>query len=175
VLVGGFTFSPTDLACRRSDTERFIDEVLDGLEQAFAGASAQITVKLHPADEADHYDETLAGRKVDLRVTGDVVDIFTGFDFYVAPYSSSLLEALAVGLPVVYYRVNAQRVGPPFDGDTWLGGRTASTPFELAALLRDRRRIDEMPPPGWLERYLGPRDGRAADRIAAAIHDRVSI
>jgi hypothetical protein len=101
--------------------------------------------------------------------------MFTGFDVYVAPYSSSLLEALAVGLPVVYYRVNAQRLGPPFDGDPWLEGRTASSPSHLAALLRDRQRMDDMPPPGWLERYLGPRDGRAAERIAAAIHDRAGI
>lgn len=172
VLVGGFTYSPMDLNCRRGDVERFTTEVLDGVAAGAQGAA--VTLKLHPADEPGHYAALLDGRpRVHVVAQGDVLDLFSEHDVYVSTYTTSLIEAVAAGLPIVYYRVNPQRIGPPFDGDSWLERRTATTPGGLAALLADTSLLSEPLPEGWLEHVLGPRDGRATARIRAAIGAKV--
>lgn len=171
VLVGSFTFSPVDLACRRGDAERFLTEVLEGIAGALPAVAEHVVVKLHPADEPAHYTELVARfaqLQVEVRSQGDVIDMLAGSDIYLTTYSTSLLEA-AAAMPSVYYRVNDQRLGPPFEGDSYLGRRTACAPEALARLLADRTVLDEAPPAGWLERYLGPID--AVPRVVAAIEE----
>lgn len=173
VLVGSFTFSPVDLNCRRGDAERFLDEVLQGIAAALPAADARVVVKLHPADEPAHLRDLLArhpGLQVELVTSGDVLTMFSAADVYVTTYSTSLLEA-ATTMPTIYYRVNAQRIGPPFDGDAYLSPRTADRPAELARLLRDRATLEAPPPDGWLERHLGARGAEA--RIVQAIETRL--
>jgi hypothetical protein len=173
VLVGSFTFSPIDLHCRRSDAETFLDEVLAGIGKSSL-ERPELTVKLHPADESAYYDQIL-GRHAALEpavvAQGDVTAMFDDADVYITTYSTSLLEAVAVGLPVVYYHVNEQRLQPPFTGDDFMEQRTATTPRELAVLLdrpptefadSDERRR-------WCERYLGPLDGRSVRRVLSQI------
>lgn len=174
VLVGTFTFSPVDLNCRRSDSEQFLCEVLAGIAAARPAVLSEVVVKLHPADEPDYYRDLLArhpGLQVNLRTDGDVVDLFAHADVYLTTYSTSLLEAAAT-MPVIYYRVNEQRLGPPFDGDDFLSSRTASTPPELMRLLGDRETLSTPPPAGWIERYLGP--GGADERIVAVIEAEIA-
>jgi hypothetical protein len=171
VLVGAHAFSPIDLNCRRSDAERFLDGVLAGVAATGARCDARVVVKLHPADSPGYY-RTIVQRHprlaVDVRTRGDVVDLFADFDVYVATFSTSLLEAVAVGMPVVYYRVGVQRLGPPFEGDEFVARRCARTPAELAALLADRDTLAAPPPHGWIDYYLGPAAG-AVERIIGAI------
>jgi hypothetical protein len=171
VLVGAHAFSPVDLNCHRSDAERFLERVLDGIAGARGCVSREVIVKLSGVDARDYHDEGLAGHPelmLDVRIHGDVVDLFEQCDVYVSAYSTSLIEAAAVGLPIVYYRINSQRLGPPFSGDKFLARRTASSPDQLAALLADRDTYTGSPPAGWVERYLGPTGG-SVDRILAAI------
>jgi glycosyltransferase involved in cell wall biosynthesis len=171
VLVGAHAFSPVDLNCHRSDAERFLEQVLSGVAQAGDRVGREVVVKLNGADGRDYHDEGLAGHpelQLDVRIHGDVVELFERCDIYVSAYSTSLIEAAAAGLPIVYYRINAQRLGPPFSGDEFLARRTASTPDQLAALLTDHHTYADSPPAGWVERYLGPMGG-SVDRILAAI------
>jgi len=174
VLVGSFTFSAIDFNCRRSDPERFLDGILEGIAMALPAVSSEVIVKLHPADEPAHYGEIVRRYpqlRVDLRTRGDVLELFDQCDIYVTTYSTSLLEA-ALSIPVVYYRVNEQRLGPPFDGDDYLGARTATTPPDLANLLRDRETLATRPPADWVERYLGPEG--ATERISDAIEAEIT-
>jgi len=171
VLVGAHAFSPVDLNCHRSDAERFLEQVLGGVARAGDRVSREVIVKFNGVDARDYHDEGLAGHpelQLDARIHGDVVDLFEQCDIYVSSYSTSLIEAAAVGLPIIYYRINSQRMGPPFTGDEFLARRTASTPDQLAALLADRQTYVDSPPAGWVERYLGPMGG-SVDRILAAI------
>jgi len=171
VLVGSFTFSPSDLNCRRSDGERFLAEVLEGVAASRA-RDAAITVKLHPADQLEIYRDIVArfgDLQLELTREGDVVDRLAHADVYVTTYSTSLLQAAALGLPFLYYRVNPQRLHPPFSGDPTMERRTASTPAALAALLdgpvsppEDARR--------WVERYVGPSDGACTARVIDAVN-----
>ena len=169
VLVGSFTFSPVDLNCRRGDAERFLDDVLSGLAAARPAVADEVVVKLHPADEPAHYRDLIERHPdfhVSLRTGGDISEQFAHADLYLTTYSTSLLEA-AVMMPVIYYRVNDQRLGPPFEDDEFLSRRTASTPSELASLIRDRATLATSPPSEWLLRYLGP--AGADERVVAAI------
>jgi hypothetical protein len=174
ILVGGFSYVPVDLNCRRSDPEMFLDEVLGGIEHS-ALSGARVRVKLHPADGVEHYESVLAAHpdlSVEITRKGDILDAFGSADVYVTGASTSLLEAVASGLPVIYYRVNEQRMHVPFSGDPFIEQRTAASSIELAALL-DRLGEEEAPDPAqldaWCERYLGPRDGGSVSRIIDAI------
>jgi hypothetical protein len=177
VLVGSFTFSPSDLNCRRSDPERFLEEVLDGILASRRASAARVLVKLHPADRPEIYAAVLAlDRFADLdlevRQGGDVVDLFGEVDVYITTYSTSLLEAMAAGLAVVYYRVNPQRLHAPFSGEEALAARTASSPQELSTLLDDAGRValpDGDALASLIQEYLGPTDGGCSERVAAAL------
>jgi hypothetical protein len=175
VLVGSFTFSPSDLNCRRSDPERFLAEVLEGIAASRRAHGAHIVVKLHPADRPQSCQAVLERfAELDLEVCqeGDVLDLFGEVDAYITTYSTSLLEAAAFGLPVVYYRVNRQHLHAPFSDDGVMAARTASSSQELAALLDD---ADRLALPGgdavaaWVQDHLGPTDGRCSERVAAAL------
>lgn len=175
VLVGSFTFSAGDLNCGRSDPERYLEQVMAGV--ALGAPEVTLTLKLHPSDTQDY--ATLLGRSAvtDVRVitTGDVCALFADADVYVTTYSTSLLEAAAHGLPVIYYAVNDQRFLPPFGEDSFLEEWTATTPTELAGLLR--RLSDNRPDPielaAWAEQYLGPLDGGSVKRVASALASAV--
>jgi hypothetical protein len=179
VLVGSFTFSPVDLNCRRSDSELFLEAVLDGISRSENARGAEIRLKLHPADKLAHYGSVLArfpGLAIDIISTGDVVDEFNQADVYVTTYSTSLLEAVAREVPVLYYRVNPQRLHAPFSDDAFLAARTADTPASLAALLDDAATFTPLAAQArdaWVERYLGPTDGRSTERIERAVLSRL--
>ena len=171
VLVGAHSFSPVDLNCGRSDAERFLEQVLDGIAAAHDHVDPSVVVKLHPSDAQSYYGTLLqrhARLVVELRTRGDVIDMFDDCDVYVATYSTSLLEAIAAGLPAIYYQVNAQRLGPPFSDDDFLASRSACTPAQLAALLADREALATGPPDDWIEHYLGPATG-SVERVLRAI------
>jgi hypothetical protein len=172
VLVGSFSFSPADLGCRRADPERFMEGVLEGIDRA--GAGPEVVVKLHPADSTGYYRDVLAHfPRLSVRVVdrGDVLDMLSDCDVYITTYSTSIIEAAAAGVPVVYYRANEQVLHPPFSGDDFLERRTASSPEEVSGLLRDRgvMRMDAEAATAWAERYLGPLDGHSSERVADAI------
>lgn len=180
VLVGSFTFSAVDINCRRSDPEAFLEVVLSGIAASAWAREERVTLKLHPADNPDHY-RTLLERFRHLDVTvvtsGDVVDLFASHKVYVTTFSTSLLEAVRGDTPIAYVRANEQFIHPPFSDDAVLAARTANDASELTALLDAppdspgvAREIDTA---AWLEEYLGPADGLSSHRIAAAIAETV--
>jgi hypothetical protein len=178
VLIGSFTFSPVDLNCRRSDSERFLADVLEGIRRA-RRPPHDVVVKLHPADAAGHYREILEIQSpfpVDVVSTGDVSAMLDRFDVYITTYSTSLIEAVALGVPVIYYRVNPQRLHPPFSRDPFLARCTASSPDQVATLLDGPTPAFETHDDrdAWVEQYLGPSDGRSVDRIVAAIREKLA-
>jgi hypothetical protein len=181
LLIGSFTFSPVDLNCGRSDPERFMAEVLEGIRRSHRARDAAIVVKLHPADRPGTYAGVLprfADLQIEVVTEGDVVALFREADAYVTTYSTSLLEAAAAGVPFAYYRVNDQRLHPPFSDDPLMAERTAGAPGELARLLDDPDFCDlgeEARARAWVERHLGPRDGGNAARVAAALEDALSL
>jgi hypothetical protein len=179
VLVGSFTFSPVDLNCRRSDSEFFLRGVLSGIRDSRLARGAGVRLKLHPADRPAYYRSVFAAIPevpVQIVTEGDVVGEFDTADIYITTYSTSLLEAVARDLPVIYYRVNPQRLHAPFSDDPFLEARTVHSAEELAALLDDPALREPLAPEvrdAWVQRYLGATDGRSTERIERAILDRL--
>jgi hypothetical protein len=180
ILIGSFTFSPSDINCRRSDPERMLTGILEGIAASSVAAEAQITLKLHPADAPDHYQQIIARYStLDVRVVqrGDVSELFAASDIYITTYSTSLLEAASAGLPFVYFRVNEQRLHPPFSDDAVMATHTVASAAELT------RMLDGDAPPAmpsgddagaWLERYTGPSDGRNTTRLLTALREALA-
>ncbi|MGH2911546.1 MAG: hypothetical protein ACRDJ3_03620 [Solirubrobacteraceae bacterium] len=178
VLVGSFACSPSDLNCRRSDPERFLVGILEGIAASHRARGAHVVIKLHPADRPQSYESLLGGfpeLDIEVRQEGDVLGLFAEVDVYITTHSTSLLEAAAFGLPVVYYRVNQQRLHTPFSpfsDDREMAARTASCARELTSLLDASDRLalpDGEVLTAWLERHLGPADGHCSERVAAAL------
>lgn len=176
VLVGSFTFSAVDLNCRRSDPEAFLETILEAVAASSWASDQPVTVKLHPADNAGHYEHILkrfADLDVRLVTEGDVVDLFTSHRIYVTTYSTSILEAVRAGVPIAFFHSNNQVLHPPFSDDEILGALTAADAETLTTLI-DAASADPADAPDpqtdrWIEMYLGPADRRSADRIIAAI------
>lgn len=180
ILIGSFTFSPADINCRRSDPERFLEDILDGIARCARSAEAEVVIKLHPADREGHYREILdRHRRLAPAVVGqgDVIAMFPAHDVYITTYSTSLIEAVPLGLPVIYHRANPQRLHPPFSDDAFLESRTADDAAGIARLLDDPATF-RLPEPGatraWAERYLGPTDGRSTQRVVEAVDRTVN-
>lgn len=180
ILIGSLTFSPSDLNCRRSDPERMLSEILEGIATSMTASEAQITLKLHPADAPDVYEQIIDRHSdLDLRVVqrGDVSDLFAGSDIYITTYSTSLLEAAAAGLPFVYFRVNEQQLHPPFSGDRVMSAHTVTSASGFA------RMLDSDAPPAmpagdeaaaWLRRFTGPGDGDNTARLLGALREALA-
>ena len=137
ILVGSYVFDPGDVNCNRADPERFLDAVLDGIAAGVA-SDWGLMVNLHPADSGTNYDDIVAKYSdlaVEVRATGDVVDMFADADVYITTHSTSLLQAAASRLPIVYYRVNDQVLHPPFSDDPVIARCTAATRSELADIM----------------------------------------
>ena len=156
--------------CRRSDPERMLRSILEGVAASRA-AAARITLKLHPADSPTHYEQIIARHgQLDVRVlhSGDVGDLFASTDVYITTYSTSLLEAASAGLPFVYYRVNEQQLHPPFSADAVMSAHTVTSALELTRVL-DHDAPPAMPAgddtAAWVERYSGPSDGHNTTRL----------
>ena len=89
---------------------------------------------------------------------------------YITTYSTSLLHAAIAGEPFVYFRVNEQRLHAPFSDDPVLARRMASDAAELSARLDEVAAGGPGPVPAeWVERYIGPRDGRNTQRVIEAL------
>jgi len=173
VLVGSHTVSWADLNSHRSDPESFLDAVLEGIGRSSWNA-ADVLIKLHPSDPVDHYQEVLAlyrHLRIHLVTKGDVADLFHRAAVYVSTYSTSLLEAAANGLPVIYFYLGAQRIHPPFGRDLFLDSWRADSPEQLAerldAVAEQRPTAEQLAT--FAATYLGPADGQSVDRIMAAV------
>ncbi len=154
--------------------------MLGGIRNSRLARGAAVRLKLHPADRPDYYRvvfEAVPEVPVQIITQGDVVGEFDTADIYITTYSTSLLEAVARDLPVIYYRVNPSGCTPPFADDPFLEARTAHSAEELAALLDDPGLREPLRPAvrdAWVQRYLGATDGRSTERIERAIMDRLS-
>ncbi len=132
----------------------------------------EVTMRLHPSESMDYYRRLLgpAAERLTLEHGGSFADSLGRADLLIASYSTALIDAMLADVPLLctqFYRVLYQ---PPFDGN-WgietvrnaeaLKARVAAlvaAPEEGLAALR-------APYPRVLERFAGPRDGKAASRV----------
>ena len=93
-------------------------------------------------------------------------------DFYISIYSQTLFEASCLGIPCVYYKKDNEYLDPPFDGKSELV--TALSSEELVECLHDfisgHPRYDAFLQRQVMEKYIGPLDGKNAERNVAMIY-----
>jgi glycosyltransferase involved in cell wall biosynthesis len=130
-------------------------------------------VKLHPGESTARYERLLRGRlgpRARLVLDEDFVTTASKADLVIGAPSTALLEAMAMGVPVLLTNFDGAEAAAPFDGAWDL--KVHRTPAELKAAL-ERWLPSGLPASvdysRTLEAFFGPADGRSADRILAAL------
>jgi hypothetical protein len=136
----------------------------------------EVTVRLHPSESVAYYRNLLAPLLPAAKIVkgGPIVDCLESSDLVVGSFSTVLMEAMLLGLPVAALNFSRDAFPPPFDG-RW-GIPLLRTPEELDKLLRDAARDPETfrrelcaRHEEVLERFAGRVDGHAAERVAEAL------
>jgi CDP-glycerol glycerophosphotransferase (TagB/SpsB family) len=164
VLVGSSDFEP----------ERYALAVAGALREA---GLRDAVLRPHPAESSAYYEELLAAAGVSLRVDASrpFGEALAEADLVISAFSTTNLEVMLRGKPLLC--VNLTRgldYAPPFDGRWGVPvirdaaelsrrlARLVSDPAaEAAALTASYGRV--------LDAYVGPADGRAADRVLDAL------
>lgn len=128
----------------------------------------KVTIKLHPGELIEHYRRLLGDRLDDrfqLEVAAPMSGLLRETDLVIGAPSTAMVEAMALGIPVLVTNFQDAAMTPPFDGRSGLA--LHRTPDELAktlgAILPDRipASADYK---AILDRFAGAIDGKAAAR-----------
>jgi len=180
ILIATATFSPVDINCRYSDHERFLSDILDvlpHLEQQTKHAF-QITIRPHGSDSVDFYRWFLAKcghPHVPLKPLGDFLEVAAECDLLIASYSTTVFEAAAMGIPVLYYNPSNQILFEPFDGSRkYLPAAFSKEDLArvLDRMMNDREYAYRFTDPEILKPYTGRMDGNSTKRI---IHETIRM
>lgn len=127
-------------------------------------------ISQHPRDGGE-----FPGLPVETSGALSVSDQLARCSILVTRFSTLVYEAMLMGRPCIYYNPHGEEMGV-FENPPGRGFFLARDAGELAgalAMALEQGVFDErsMPPEAaaWLEAQCGPRDGRAAERVASAI------
>ncbi|MDX6769807.1 MAG: hypothetical protein SF051_09765 [Elusimicrobiota bacterium] len=137
----------------------------------------EVTLRIHPSESLDYYRDLLGpASRLTLERGGSFADSLAKTDLLIASYSTALIDAMLAGVPLLCTQFNRVLYQPPFDG-TW-GVETVRAPEalkkRLAALLADPANglaALRAPYPRILDRFAGPRDGKAAARVRGLLEN----
>ena len=156
--------NPKDYGSTRSgddDPERYILAALDGLRDS---PEFKIVVRPHPAESAAYYRALLAPLGLPNLVIQEGMPIkalLLQTDLLITPVSTVALEAMMLGIPIVWFDTSRHSSPPPF-ASGWI------EPVKDTQTLR-KLVLEPMPPRMDAERiresFAGPMDGRASQRI----------
>ena len=100
-----------------------------------------------------------------------LLDYFAKLNLYISFYSQTLLEASAMGVPVIYFKFDEEDLYPPFDSKSELV--TAESRAKLFELIKDFNSdvkiFRNFMNPATLEKYIGFVDGGNLQRNIKAI------
>ena len=150
------------------------------LARACAAVGAEAWVKLHPQQSPDRegemYRRAMEKAGCEGRIiphgTADLRGLIAACDVFVSQFSTTILEALALGKPVVFVEL---REGPPFyPFDDFGAAIRVTRPDEAEPALRramsdEGRSQMQAARAEFSARHLEPWDGHALERMAQAI------
>lgn len=121
ILLSTFTFSPADINCRYSDSEKYLNDVLATIKKYGTknNHKLHIAIRPHPSDFLEFYRwylEKSGFPGIELKPAGDFQEIVSNYDLFIASYSTTIFEAAAMEIPVMFYHPCNQVLYPPFDG-----------------------------------------------------------
>jgi UDP-N-acetylglucosamine:LPS N-acetylglucosamine transferase len=150
------------------------------MARACAAAGAEAQVKLHPQQSAEREGEMYrralekagCSGTIVAHGTADLRDLIATCDVFVSQFSTTILDALAIGKPVVFVEL---REGPPFYPFDDFGAAIRVTRAEEAeealrrAMSEEGRAEMQAARAAFAVRHLEPMDGKAMERMAEAI------
>ncbi len=175
-------FSDFSVSASEYENLAMIDAVL-----AWARDKPDVRVihKMHPGEEVEYYAaaaRSLGWDPLKLTTISEPIlhDILQQSDVQVSVYSSTVLEAVALGTPSIVFDAIVQRNlvdNAPDRLRDVPGVRIAYEPGDLAAFLDEMKAQgppdrEALASSAQLRRFLGTLDGRATERVAALV-DRV--
>lgn len=151
------------------DPERYILSIFEALP---ASSDFELVVRPHPAELASYYRDLLAPLELpNLTIqAGTPIDVLLAqTDVLITPVSTVALEAMVLGIPVVWFNISKSTYPPPFAAGWFeelsavegLRSRLREVIGEGAAPTNNTARI--------LDDFAGPVDGHASGRILAWI------
>lgn len=155
------------------DTDRYAVGVTRAMLDA---GMAEVTLKLHPSETPEHYRVVLGELAERVRIERDapIRDCLRACDVVVGSFSSVMIEAMAMGKPVICFKMSQTPVSPPFDGSR--GMPVHRSVEELAHRVKQAieqpgrfRAETSAPYAAILDEFAGPRDGRSASRVYEAL------
>lgn len=173
ILLSTFTFSPADINCRYSDSEKYLNDILAVIKK-YANKNnyrMQIAIRPHPSDSPDFYRwylERLGFSEIEIKATGSFQEVVSGYDLFFASYSTTLFETAVMGIPVIFYHPCNQILYPPFDGTSKeLPAAFTSKDLEgvFNKIMDDKDYAYKFTDVEVLRPYVGEIDGNSTSRI----------
>ena len=171
VLIGAAGFSNVDLNSYVAFEFEFLNDVMGVLTNLTErGNTMELIIKVRPNGYLGQYrrflDEYYPGTPVQLYDKKPIKELYSVTDFYISIYSQTLFEASCLGIPVLYYKKDTQRLHEPFDGKSELV--TAIDRLDLKekiiSFLEGAAIYDGFATKAVMEKYIGPLDGGNLDR-----------
>ena len=169
----------TDHTVEIEGKRREVEAILRAAEEI---AGAEVVFKLHPSEHDGIVARTVeaAGKSARFPIVQHypIWDLLAAADVVVTRYSSAGAEAAALGKMVILLDLNGSSDYFSYVREGMAAGIYKSDDLApmLRRLLEDQSLIHEMRRNGkrFLEEYLGPMDGRAAERTAAFVESLAS-
>ena len=171
--IGGFSVRRSLPSPRRRLVGPFI--FFDHMGPVDFAPGQGIDVRPHPSDSIPYYRwllDTNEFENVALRAGNGFQETATQYDLVIGSYSTTVLEAALMGIPVLFYHPSKQRLYEPFDGSCE-ALPSAFQKYELAEtidlIMKDRSYAYGFTAMDVLKPYVGDGKGRADSRIFAEL------
>ena len=174
VLVLSSGLDEFSMLASSSDPERYATTVVPAI---LSVPGWDVTLKLHPSESLEYYQGLLADHKGKFDLVRDrpIVPCLREADLIVGPMTTVIMEAMLLGKPVLCVNLTRKTYPPPFDTE-W-GIAPVTTLKELEGALEAIRekpaefiRAEVSRYPRILERFAGPTDGAATERLLTFLH-----
>lgn len=169
--IGTSGFNGVDMLSYPAIEFEFLFDILTAFESPeLIGKYKRISVKLRKNCVLKDYEDFITHLFPTLNLVliqdQPMSEFLRETDFYVSIYSQTLFEASAIGIPVIYYKIDDEVHYPPFDGESKLV--TVSNLVDLIRAFIGFRNGDPMYDGfldrSYMEQFVGPLDGKSLER-----------
>jgi hypothetical protein len=164
--IGTAGLNNTDLVSYSAFEFDFMYECLSAIQSLqISGKIVEIRLRVRTNGVVNKYQCFVEEYFPDLNIIfcqdDTLLDYFAKLNLYISFYSQTLLEASAMGIPVIYFKFDEEDLYPPFDSKSELV--TAESRTKLFKLMKDFNSdvkiYHNFMDPAILERYIGFIDG----------------
>ena len=174
--IGTAGLNNTDLVSYSAFEFEFMYECLSAIQLVRdSGKAIEIRLRVRANGVVNMYRRFVREYFPDLKIifcqNESLVDYFSKLNLYVTFYSQTILEASAMGVPAIYFKVDEEDLHPPFDSKSEVV--TAKSRADLFKLMKDFNSDSQVyrnfMDPATLEKYIGFIDGGNLQRNIKAI------